>query len=136
MNKKCPVSAWVGAGDNRAVFDQILEYHIAENGLGEFQPCAFCKAYGITSYDPDDFGGRFFPKTLPFKLLFHETPFAAEVAARCAHVDPANCYVLLHDYEYHGTRKELSLAGFAFTFIGVFEGSAEQRDGADERRPG
>ncbi len=120
MNRQCSVSVWVGRGENRRVFNHLLEYRIANEGLAAFQPCLFCQAYGIGSYDPDQFGGRFFPKDLPLPLLFHETTFASEVTAVCANIEPANCYVLLFDYEYAGRLKDLYIAGFKFSFIGVY----------------
>lgn len=123
MKRKGFVSVWVGRGENRRTFNQLLEYRITEDGLGEFEACSFCREYGIGSYDPDLFGGRFFPKKIGFKLLFHETTFALEVASACANacVAPANCYVLLHDYQYDGKQKDVELAGFSFSFVGVFQ---------------
>ncbi len=122
-----PVSVWIGAGESRAAFDTMLEYHIADGGLGEFQPCAFCRAFGIMSYDPDDFGGRFFSRPPGARLLLHETSFGVQVAERHPHAAGANCYVLLYNHRYDGAVREATISGFRFEFVGVYDENGERR---------
>ena len=71
MEKHGVVSVWVGNGPDRETFNRLLEYTITD---GEFTACAFCRSASVESYDPDYFGGKYFPKefTRP-KLLFHGT---------------------------------------------------------------
>ncbi len=122
MEKQGVVSIWIGNGPDRALFQQLLEYRITENGHGEWEACPFCRAIGIDSYDPDQFGGSFFAKQLSRpKILFHGTELPAKIEARMSELPPSNCYVLLYNFQYVGEPETFELDGFRFHFLGCFE---------------
>ena len=122
MKKEGIASIWIGKGKSRETFNQLLAYRITEDGMGEFEACRFCQALGIDDYDPDYFGGKFFPKDLTrLDLLFHGEPILSELKARWPTILPANCHVGLYNYEYAGRKKEFTIEGFKFIFLGCFD---------------
>lgn len=120
MEKAGVVSIWVGTGHDRGAFSRMLEYRIEDDDF--FDPGRFCQAAGISSYDPDIFGGRYYPKpiTRP-SLLFKDAPDVADrISTLTPDMPPSNCYVLLYEYAYEGP-KSFRVDGFEFTFLGCLD---------------
>jgi hypothetical protein len=114
------VSVWIGNCDTRKNFLGLLEYSIDDQG--NFVRCQFCSSLGISDYDPDKFGGRFFPKKIKRpKLMFHGTEFCDAVESRIEELPASNCCVLLYDFEYDGSvGAEFELEGHTFQYLGSF----------------
>ena len=71
---------WIGSGGSREELNEILEYSIGDNGLGDFVASPFCRFIGIDHYDPDYFGGRYFPRAMDnLRLLFNGDSFLPQL---------------------------------------------------------
>lgn len=89
MEMEGVVSVWIGVGIGNESFSRLLEYQITDDG--NFKACDFCQAIGVDSYDPDDFGGRYFPKVITRpKILFHGTELSSKVSERIPELPPSS----------------------------------------------
>lgn len=120
MSESTCASFWIGNGDNRMAFSRLLEYRIAEDGLGDFVPCAFCKVIGVQHYDDDFFGGHFLPKRVQrLDLLFPGELMLPQLKQRWPQPPPPNCGVALYGYAVESPN-EFQIDGFSFEFLGAF----------------
>jgi hypothetical protein len=118
MQKTGVFSVWLGRGSSEDAFHELLEYSIDESG--NFRPAPFCRAVGIDEYDPDGFGGRYYSKPLPARLLLRDHRIPSEFVARLDASDvEANCCVALYDEEFQGAPSQ-TVDGFRFWYLGSF----------------
>ena len=130
MSEMDVVSVWLGQGQGRERFQELLDHRVSDDGLGEIVPAPFCRAFGIERYDPDSLGGFYLPRPTRMPVLLYDV---AEKARILPDIDPstvANCHVLLYGCAYAGATKRLTCDGFELWFVGSYP-SAVPRSGAN-----
>ena len=121
MEKQGVASYWVGNGRTQEDLNRLTEYSISDGGLGDFVPAPFCHALGIDDYDPDNFGGKCFPKQISkLSLLFRGGPVPQSLLEAWPEIPPSNCAVTLFDYAYDGLIPRFEIDEFTFVFLGAY----------------
>ena len=112
---------WVGVGGDESTFRSLLEYSMGEEGLGEFQPCRFCAAIGVSTYEPEYLQGKFWGQPLRLPLILHGEPLRQSILDAAPDIDGANCRVVLIGPRPEFNRSEFNLDGISFHCLGSFE---------------
>lgn len=115
---------WIGRGGSRAELNQLLEYSISDNGLGDFQPSPFCDHIGVQRYEPELLGGRYFPLPIDnLRLLFHGSPFLHQLQEDHTEVPSSDCVVSLVLDTQITSPADFEIGNIKFLLLGSYDSS-------------